>query len=179
MSLFSVITGLCTRPVAALSLMLTAAALSGCAGGFRPLHAAPELGGPTINLASVDIAPVPGRVGQRIRNELTFQANSGREPQAKRYRLLLVVSQSVSSQLVARDGEALSRIANIYVNFRLIRNSDKKTVLEGRSYGRATYDRFESGYANVRAERDAKDRAARTIARDLRSRLEAFLAGEA
>src|SRR5262245_13347097 len=69
--------------VRGLSLLLAAApALSGCADGFRPLYGVGSAGagagaGTQKRLARVDFAPVPGRVGQRIRNELVFQSNGG------------------------------------------------------------------------------------------------------
>jgi LPS-assembly lipoprotein len=48
-------------------------------------------------------------------------------------------------------------------------------MLEGSSYGRAAFDRVESIFANVRAKQDAEDRAATTVANDLKTRLAAFL----
>ena len=66
-----------------LSLLLAAAmALSACgdAAGFRPLYA-PTAGGGNVSerLKQVDFAPIPGRVGQRIRNEMIFQTTGGGE----------------------------------------------------------------------------------------------------
>ena len=66
--------------VRGLSLLLAAApALSACGSdGFKPLYGVGSSGvGAEKRLARVDFAPIPGRVGQRIRNELVFQANGG------------------------------------------------------------------------------------------------------
>jgi LPS-assembly lipoprotein len=41
------------------------------------------------------------------------------------------------------------------------------------------FQRFESVYSNVRARKEAEDRAATTIAEDLKSRLAAFLSNAA
>jgi LPS-assembly lipoprotein len=41
------------------------------------------------------------------------------------------------------------------------------------------FERFESVYSNVRARKEAEDRAATTVAEDLRSRLAAYLSSAA
>jgi LPS-assembly lipoprotein len=48
-------------------------------------------------------------------------------------------------------------------------------VLEGVSYSRAAFDRFNSIYSNVRARQEAETRAAKTVAEDLRTRISAFV----
>jgi LPS-assembly lipoprotein len=52
-------------------------------------------------------------------------------------------------------------------------------VLPGTSSGRAGYARFQSIYSNVRAREDAENRAARTIADDLKTRVSIYLSGQA
>jgi LPS-assembly lipoprotein len=49
-------------------------------------------------------------------------------------------------------------------------------VLEGTSYGRAAFERYSAVYSNVRAKFDAENRAARSVATDLKGRLAGFLA---
>ncbi|MBO0740669.1 MAG: hypothetical protein J2P51_04510, partial [Hyphomicrobiaceae bacterium] len=64
-----------------LVLMLAAApGLTACSGGFQPLYG-PTASGVALQerMAQLDIATIPGRVGQRIRNELIFQASGGGE----------------------------------------------------------------------------------------------------
>jgi LPS-assembly lipoprotein len=48
-------------------------------------------------------------------------------------------------------------------------------VFQGSSHARAPFERFEAIYSNVRAREDAENRAARTIADDLKTRLSAYL----
>src|SRR5215510_878592 len=68
-------------------------ALSACGnGGFRPLYGATASGvGTQERLAQVDYAPIPGRVGQRIRNELIFESTGGGNPLPPTHRLEVVV----------------------------------------------------------------------------------------
>ena len=44
-------------------------------------------------------------------------------------------------------------------------------VLVGASRGQATYDRTNQAFANVRARRDAEDRASAVVANDMRLRI--------
>ncbi|HPG88044.1 MAG TPA: hypothetical protein PLD46_00190 [Hyphomicrobium sp.] len=143
------------------------------ATGFRPLHASSEFGGSGANekLAALDIAPIPGRVGQRIRNELIFQATGGAAPLPPEYRLEIAVRESVTSTLVKIDGNAAGQVYNVDAAYRLIRISDKSVIAEGRSYGRAGFERVTSIFANVRARENAENRAAKTVGDDLRTRL--------
>lgn len=171
-----------TRSFAAVFMALLAAPLLvACGdGGFRPLHA--DLGGHTPTsqkLAHLQIAPIPGRVGQQIRNELIFNANGGAKPLEPEYRVEIAVRESVVATLVRRSGDARSQVYNLDAKFKVTRISDKKVVLSGTSYGRAGFERFNSIFSNVRARRDAEDRAAKTVANDLMARLSAFLATSA
>jgi LPS-assembly lipoprotein len=167
-------------------LLLVAAApvLAACGdgGGLRPLYG-PTMSGAGLQdrLSQVDIAPIPGRVGQRIRNELVFH-NTGGGPgsaAAPTHRLEVTIRESVQSTLVKIDGEALGQIYAIEANFRLISMKDKKVVLQGASHGRAAFERFQSIYSNVRAREDAENRVARTVSDDLKVRLATYLSGAA
>ena len=132
--------------------------------------------GVNTKLNQIDIPTIPSRVGQRLRNELIFENNGGALPSAPIYRLDIAIRELLASTLVRRDGEAASQIYSLDAKFKLIRLSDKKVVLEGISYGRAGFERFTNIYSNVRAREDAENRAARTVADDMHSRLSAFLA---
>lgn len=158
--------------------------VAGCGdSGFRPLYASSTLvGGPDVSakLARLEVAPIPGRVGQRLRNELIFQATgTGNEAQQPDYRLEIVLKESISATLVQIDGNSSGSVYNLNASFRLVRLNDKSVALQGESYGRATFQRFDSVFANVRARREAEDRAASTVANDLRARLAAFLSNSA
>ena len=59
--------------------------------------------------------------------------------------------------------------------FQLIDIATKKILLEGNSQSRATSERFANVYSNVRSGDDAQERAAKTIATDLKARIAGFL----
>lgn len=127
----------------------------------------------------VDIAPIPGRVGQRVRNELIFQSTGGGTPLPPEYRLDIAIRESISATLVRQDGNAAGQVYNLDASYRLIRVSDKKVVAEGKSYSRAAFERISSIFANVRAREEAENRAAKTVGEELRTRLLGHLAGQA
>lgn len=161
------------------AISVTGPVLSACGdAGFRPLYGSSSLGGAGASekMALVETAPIPGRVGQRIRNELIFQATGGGTPPPPAYRLEVAISESTTSMLIRQDGDAQSRLYSIDAKFQLVRNADRAVVLTGASHSQASYERFTSIYANVRAQKDAEDRAAKTVSEELKSRLAAFLA---
>jgi LPS-assembly lipoprotein len=167
---------------AVLLLCAVSPLLSACGGtGFRPLYGSGTYGGANANekFAQVNIVTIPGRVGQRIRNELIFQSTGGGVAPTPTMRLEIAIRESVTSTLVRTDGDAQAQIYGLEAAFKLVRISDNSVVLTGTSYARAGFERFESIFSNVRAREDAENRAASTIGEDLKSRLTAYLAGAA
>jgi LPS-assembly lipoprotein len=169
-------------------LLAVAPLLSACgSSGFRPLY------GPTPNgeylqdrLRGLDVAPIPGRIGQRIRNELIFQASGGGELQPPTYRLEVTTTESVQSTLADTTGATAGGAYNLQASFKLVRLKDKKVVLQGTSYGRAAFERFTDTttptgtayvYSNVRAREDSENRAAQVVADDLKTRVAIYLSG--
>lgn len=165
----------------ALPFACAASLLVGACGdgssGFRPLYASSAIGGNGVSekLAAVDVAPIPGRVGQRVRNEFIFQSTGGGTPLPPEYRLEVAMREYVSSVLVKIDGNASGQVYNLDTNFKLIRLSDKAVVLQGRSASRAGFERVTSIFANVRARDDAENRAAKVVGEELRTRVLAYL----
>ena len=168
--------------VRGLSLLLAAApALAACGnGGIRPLYGVtPSGAGMQERLAQVDVAPIPGRVGQRIRNDVIFLTTGGGQPLPPTHRLEVTIRESVISTLVKIDGDSLGQIYSVEASFQLISIKDKKVVLKGTSHARAGFERFQAIYSNVRARDDAENRAARTVADDLKTRVATYLSSEA
>jgi LPS-assembly lipoprotein len=158
-------------------LVASTPALSACGGsGFQPLYANGPSGA-AERLAQVDIAPIPGRVGQRVRNELIFQhtGNGGEAPRPV-YKLEIVLRETTHTTLVQTDGTSRGQIYLLEANFRLVDFKNPRQILfEGVAYGRGAYERFDSIYSNVRAAEDAQNRVARTVAEDLRNRVATYL----
>jgi LPS-assembly lipoprotein len=156
---------------------VAAPVLAACGDGdFRPLYG-PTASGEHLQdaLAKVDVAPIPNRVGQRIRNELIFHNSGGGESPKPAYRLEIVIREGINSTLVTKEGEAYSQVYNVQAGYQLIHLKKKEIVLQGSSHARAAFERYQSIYSNVRAREDAETRVARTIADELKVRLSAYL----
>ena len=160
---------------AALALGLLAPALSGC--GYQPLYGSGFAGdgGVAEKLRAVDIGTVPGRVGQVVRNELIFKTTGGRDAAQPKYRLEIAMRETAQSQLVNLQGDAKGQIFSLDASFKLVNSVDQKVILDSKANARAAYENVVSTFANLRARRDAEDRAARMIADSIRTQVAAFL----
>ena len=130
-------------------------------------------------MAGVDITPIPGRVGQRVRNELIFENTGGSgQPAPTTYKLDIVIKESVTNQLVKITGDANGQVYELDATFKLISN-DGKVVLEGKATRGRPMSASRTIFANVRARYDAENRAARTVAESIKVRIAAYLSQSA
>jgi len=152
--------------------------IAGCQ--FQPLYGTTADGRSLKTvMKSVEIAPIPGRVGQRLRNELIFATTGGGYAEAPKYKLQIAIRESVTSILVETTGDAEGQLYNLDASFTLLRAGDNVVLLEGESTSRAAYDKFEEIFANTRARIDAENRAARIVGDGIKTRIAAFLSGKA
>jgi LPS-assembly lipoprotein len=162
----------------AIGLMLCAlgATLAGC--GFQPLYGGTTASGGKLAevMSAVQVDPIPGRVGQRVRNELIFKTTGGNYAAPQRYRLDIIVKESLTDQLVQITGDATGQVFELNATYKLIDVSNGQVVLAGTAISRAPYNRFQEIFANVRARMDAENRAARTVAESIKTRIAAYLA---
>jgi LPS-assembly lipoprotein len=158
---------------------LAALALAGC--GFQPLYGGTTAGGQRLSevMAGVEITPIPGRVGQKLRNELIFTNTGGGLAAPSRYRLEIAVKESVVDQLVQITGDATGQVYQLDATFQLIDPNNGKVLLQGKAISRAPYNRFQEIFANVRARYDAENRAARTVSESIKTQVAAFLTNAA
>ena len=165
------------RPLLAALVVTAAISLAGC--GIQPLYGT-TAGGSRLAaaMAGVDVTPIPGRVGQRVRNELIFENTGGSGQTGTTYKLDIVIKETLTNELVKISGDAKSQVYELDATFKLISN-DGRVVLEGKATSRAPYERFETIFSNVRARYDAENRAARTVAESIKVRIAAYLSQSA
>lgn len=161
------------------AVALASALLAGCTtGGIRPLYGGGYGGETATPLASIDVVST-GRVGQQIRNELVFGFNGGAgEPDKPRWRLD-VQSASVDTAVgVDRyTNLATAQLDQISATWVLTEIGTGRTVTSGTAFANAAYDYSQQRFANLRAKRDADNRAAAAIARDIRTKVAVWFAG--
>lgn len=158
--------------VAAL-LVAAVTGLTGC--NVQPLYGTTGSGSRLgAVMQGVEITPIPGRVGQKVRNELIFDTTGGGPAGPKTYKLEIAVKENVINELVKISGNATGQVYELNATFRLSRGG--QVVLQGKATSRAAYERFQTIFSNVRAQYDAQDRAAKTVAETIRVRIAAYLA---
>ncbi len=161
--------------LASLLAGLAALALAGC--GFQPLYGGTTAGGARLSevMAGVEITPIPGRVGQKLRNELIFANTGGGNAAQTRFRLDIAVKESITDQLVQITGDATGQVYQLDAAFKLVDVSRNTVIFQGKAISRAPYNRFQEVFANVRARYDAENRAARTISESIKTQVAAYL----
>lgn len=162
-------------------LVLAAAALGGCQ--VRPLYADPRnpmIPGNRGEMAAIELNSPKNRVEQTFANELRFQLTGGGDPAEPRYRLRYLVNET-SDPLAIERAENLPGAVLLTLNatFILTDLADGRTLLTGSTFATASYDFSSQRFANVRAKRDAENRAAVAIARNVAIRLAAYFAARA
>jgi LPS-assembly lipoprotein len=165
----------------ALALALLAPVLAGCTE-LRPMYADPAVLGRTNadlgrTLSRVRVVPIDGRVGVELRNNLIFElTGGGLEPAAVDYELTVTISQSAGNlSIEAVSGRPTSAQLAMVARYRLTRLSDGAQVGTGSLSTRIPYDQTVQRFANIRAQRDAEDRAARELAVAIRNGIVAMI----
>lgn len=155
--------------------------LAGC--GFQPLYGSntTTANGTRLSeaMASVDVQPIPGRVGQKVRNELIFQNTGGGVAPPQKYKLRIAIRERVINQLVQISGDARGEVYQLEASFKLIDATNNQVIHQGAAVSRAPYSRYQEIFANVRARYDAENRAAETVSESIKTQVAAFLATSA
>jgi LPS-assembly lipoprotein len=162
----------------ALRLGVSAALALSLAGCFRPLYG-PTASGADMRatLQAIEVAPIDGRFGHYLRQELVFELDGSGQPQAKRYELVVTTRERVQSPIVDTvTGRADAATLVIEADYVLRDPAADKVITSGKAVGNASYDRSQQRFANVRAARDAEIRLAKSLAEQIRVRISAALA---
>lgn len=171
------------------SLILGAAglALAGCQ--VKPLYGTWSLGSDSPvagELAAIEIDQVDStsaddlkRIGQVLRNEMLFGFRRGGRGEPPRYRLRVILDRQRSEVGVERLADVpASYSVTLNASFVLSEFETDKTLMTGRAFATASYDFSSQRFANLRAERDADNRAAKIIAGDIQTRLAGYFTAQ-
>lgn len=131
-------------------------------------------------LAAVEIVPISGRVGQKVRNELIFMMRGGGEAAPRTTRLVIQVTPSLQTPIVDPQSDlSLVDVASVDASFSLQRPVTAETLTSGTAMGRASFSHTRQRFATIRAQRDAEDRAARQVAQQIYARIASHFANPA
>jgi LPS-assembly lipoprotein len=147
---------------------LLAAVLAGC--GFRPLYA-PVADGPAEQLAAIEVAVIPDRAGQALRNQLTDLLDPDRAGVPGRYRLEVRLEEERDEVAVERSGFATRANLRVSADITLLDKADGAVLLRTSSRAVSSYNLVDSKFTTLTSGEAARTRAVREIAQDIRRRL--------
>lgn len=152
-------------------LMVAALVLAGC--GYRPMYGSSATSpGVAGSLAAISIPEPTDRPGQLIRNELISSMQVGK---AEEKYLLNLTTTVADNGVIQKKQPAVTREAiMITTNYELIDRSTGKVVTKGTTFARVPYDVIRQPFADMQAQKDATERAAREVGADIRTRLAAY-----
>ena len=153
-------------------LIAALGAVAGLGGCFQPLYGEAAHPGLVQAMREVEVAPIPERIGHYLSNDLIAKMNGSGETPAPKYRLTIKLAQTsqtptVQSQTGSADAASIVGTAS----FDLIRIDGNVMIYKGMATGAAVYDRTLNNFGNLRAERDAEIRIARTLADEIELRV--------
>jgi LPS-assembly lipoprotein len=156
---------------------LATLALAGC---IRPLYGSAAVGGAQVQdrLAAIEVGPIADRIGHYLRNELVFDLDGSGNAPAKLYRLAVTVTEGLDVTVTDYStGRADSATLVATATYVLTEQGSNKELFSGTAVARASYDRSAQRFANLRAARNAQERAAKSLSNLIRNRLAAGFAG--
>ena len=165
------------------ALLAAVVALSAAGCQVRPLYLDAATSGPRSpqpDLMAITIDHPRDRTEQVLTNELKFLfRGDGSKVADARYRLRILTDYSDDNLAVELE-EDLPAAVLITLNgtFILSELGSERTLLTGASTATASYDFSSQRFANVRAEKDALERAARTMAENIAARIAAYFAAK-
>jgi len=157
----------------AAGLIAAALALSGC--GLRPLYAGGQQGAVASTLGSVVVAPIPGRVGWLMFNDLQERLG-GDAPADARYRLEVELDDTITGLGIRGDRSATRERRTLRARYRLVEAATGQVVLDATAGSDAGIDVVSSEYATVAAEQTAAERLSEVVADQIVGRLGLFAA---
>jgi LPS-assembly lipoprotein len=149
--------------------------LTGC--GYKPLYSSGSDGrGVVASLSSISIQETDTRAGQLVRNSLLSSIQPAGTAGDNLYKLVLSPELSQST-LVDRSIPGVKRIRlRLAVTYQLIETASGSEVNSGKTSSAVSYDVIREPVADLQAESNAANRAAREVAADIHTRLAAYMA---
>lgn len=156
-------------------LLIAGLVLTGC--GFRPLHSVGIHGKKFTprDLSGIRIDQLDNRNGQMVRNLLIELFSTAENVSKPRYRMSIKIRENKEGLGLQRDDTVTRFNLRMSGSFSLIETKSKKAVLNGKARSIAAYNVVRSDYANLVAQSDARRRATRAIAEDIRNQTVIFL----
>jgi LPS-assembly lipoprotein len=155
------------------------AVASGLAGCFQPLYSESAHPGLVEDVRAIEVAPIKDRIGHYLADDLTSELNGTGQTPPPKYRLTVKVSTGTSTPTVnSLINVATSATVTGEAEYTLNKVEGGAEVVKGKAVAAAAYDRSQQRYNDLRAERDAEIRLARTLSSEISMRVASGLAGK-
>lgn len=156
------------RAVMALIFMLPLAAC-----GFEPLYGNRQQAGDAAfnDFHQIKIATIPERGGQMLRNELVDRMNYRGEPSQPLYELRVSLKEEKRDVFVRSDEVATAVDITLTADYELVDRRNGTILTRGNPRSVNRYNVLASPYATLTSADDARRRAAKQLAEDIRTRL--------
>ena len=143
--------------------------LSAC--GFHPVYSENN-NASAAALATIAIAPIDDRKGQVLRTMLRERLSPKGLANRALYRLTVQLTESKAELALRKDGSATRANLTLSAVFVLERLPPYPPgIAQGSAISTNSYNVLESDYATLSAENDARDRALRMLAEEIRLRV--------
>lgn len=142
--------------------------------GFHPLYGKADSKNAPKELASVEIKPIPDRIGQILHNHLLDLMNSRGRPSKPAYALTVNLSEGTEHLAVRKSAFVTRANLRVSANFTLTERSNGKALYSGKTLVVSGYDILSSDFATMAAEKDARERAVTEIGYAIRLKLAVF-----
>ena len=164
------------RRMCPITSLLFGAAMLASACGFQPLYGEHAVGANAADqLAAVHIEPISDRSGQVLYNALRDGLNPLGRPSSPDYRLRVKLDENLED-LALRNDETATRVdITLTAAYSLFSGDNKEPVLKGVTRTTTAYNVLDSPYATLTSREDARARALKDIAQEIRTRLAVFL----
>ncbi len=155
------------------ALGIMALLLSSC--GFRPLYKSGG-GSDQTALATVDVVKINDRIGQQLRILLAKGFSPRGRSARTDYRLTVTLTESKVQLAIKKDETATRANLTIRAKFKLLALYNPRLgTFVGRALSTNSYNILTSDFATLSAERDARNRALRALAEEIRLRVASAL----
>ena len=145
------------------------AILPGC--GLRPVYAGGAQGAVAQGLAAIEVPPIEGREGWLVRNALTDRLGQAGVSTAPRYRLEVVLDDSLQGLGLLTDDTIGRERRTLRARYQLVDMASDTVLVDATAGSDAGIDVVSSEYATIAAEQTALENLASQVADRIVQRL--------
>ncbi len=146
--------------------------LAGCQ--LQPVYSGGSQGVAAIELAAIEVAPIPEKTGYLVRDRLLSRLQPDGAKETPRYRLVVTLDDRIDGFGVRGDNSIIRERRTLRARYELFEIATDTRVLLATAGSDAGIDVVTSEYAVVAAEVTAVERLAQIVADQIVARLAAF-----